>query len=62
MVTGIIQQLKKAVEDAGFTHAEYTGTVHSGLERFKHEMKFKFSSPRDLYQLELRGFKRYAII
>ena len=35
-VTGIVQQLRKAVEDAGFTHAEYTGTDHSGLERFKH--------------------------
>ena len=35
-VTGIIQQLRKAVEDAGFTHAEYTGANHSGLERFKH--------------------------
>ena len=34
-VTGIIQQLAKAVEDAGFTHAEYTGIDHSGLERFK---------------------------
>jgi superfamily II DNA or RNA helicase len=33
-VTGIIQQLRKAVEDAGFTHAEYTGTDDSGLERF----------------------------
>ena len=35
-VTGIVQQLRKAVEDAGFTHAEYTGADHSGLERFKH--------------------------
>ena len=35
LVTGIVPQLKKAVEDAGFTPAEYTGTVHSGLERFK---------------------------
>src|SRR5207249_2685938 len=34
-VTGIVQQLRKAVEDAGFTHAEYTGTDHSGLERFR---------------------------
>jgi hypothetical protein len=34
-VTGIIQQLRKAVEDAGFAPAEYTGTDHSGLERFK---------------------------
>lgn len=34
-VTGIIQQLRKAVEDAGLTHAEYTGTDHSGLETFK---------------------------
>ena len=34
-VTGIIRQLREAVDDAGFTHAEYTGTYHSGLERFK---------------------------
>ena len=27
-VTGIIQQLREAVEDAGFTHAEYTGTCN----------------------------------
>jgi superfamily II DNA or RNA helicase len=35
-VTGIIQQLTKAVEDKGFKHAEYTGMCKSGLERFKH--------------------------
>jgi superfamily II DNA or RNA helicase len=34
-VTGIIKQLTNAVKDAGFTCAEYTGTDHSGLERFK---------------------------
>jgi hypothetical protein len=34
-VTGIVQQLRNAIENAGFTFAEYTGTVHSGLERFK---------------------------
>jgi SNF2 family DNA or RNA helicase len=34
-VTGILQQLRNALGDAGFTHAEYTGTDHSGLERFK---------------------------
>jgi hypothetical protein len=31
-VTGIVQQLRNAIENAGFTFAEYTGTVHSGLE------------------------------
>ena len=34
-VTGIVQQLRKAVQNAGFTFAEYTGTDHSGLERFR---------------------------
>jgi hypothetical protein len=35
-VTGIVQQLRKAVEDAGFTCDEYTGTVRTGLKRFIH--------------------------
>jgi superfamily II DNA or RNA helicase len=35
-VTGIIKRLTDAVKEAGFTCAEYTGTDHSGLERFKH--------------------------
>ncbi len=34
-VTGIVSLLSKAVKNAGFTYAEYTGTDHSGLERFK---------------------------
>ncbi|MGC1927827.1 MAG: helicase-related protein [Candidatus Nitrosopolaris sp.] len=34
-VTGIVSQLTKAVEKAGFSSAEYSGTDHSGLERFK---------------------------
>ena len=36
-VTGIVQQLRVALEDAGFSCAEYTGTVRSGLERFIHQ-------------------------
>jgi superfamily II DNA or RNA helicase len=36
-VTGIVQQLLRAIENAGFTFAEYTGTVRSGLERFKNK-------------------------
>jgi superfamily II DNA or RNA helicase len=34
-VTGIISQLSEAVENAGFSYAEYSGNDHSGLERFR---------------------------
>jgi superfamily II DNA or RNA helicase len=33
-VTDIIQKLSRAVRDAGYTYAEYTGTDHSGKDRF----------------------------
>ena len=33
-VTDIIEKLSKAVEDAGYTYALYTGSDHSGLTRF----------------------------
>jgi superfamily II DNA or RNA helicase len=33
-VTDIIEKLSKAVEDAGYTYAKYTGEDHSGLKRF----------------------------
>jgi hypothetical protein len=35
-VTSIVQQIRKAVENAGFTCDEYTGTVRTGLKRFVH--------------------------
>jgi superfamily II DNA or RNA helicase len=33
-VTDIIEKLSKAVEDAGYSYALYTGSDHSGLKRF----------------------------
>ncbi len=33
-VTDIVEKLSKAVEDAGYTYAKYTGEDHSGLKRF----------------------------
>jgi reverse gyrase len=33
-VTNVIEKLSNAVENAGYSHALYTGSDHSGLKRF----------------------------
>ena len=33
-VTDVIEKLSKALENAGYSYAEYTGSDHSGKERF----------------------------
>jgi superfamily II DNA or RNA helicase len=38
-VTEIVSQLRKAVKEAGYTYAEYTGDNHEGLDDFHNENK-----------------------
>jgi hypothetical protein len=33
-LTDVVKRLSKAVEDAGYSYAEYTGSDHSGKDRF----------------------------
>src|SRR5215207_4025414 len=39
-VTNVIEKLSKAVENAGYSYALYTGSDHSGLKRFLDEKGF----------------------
>ena len=61
-VTGIVQQLRKAIENAGFTCAELHWYSYDLDWKGSFIGKYRFLSRQDLYLWESRVFRRFVII